>query len=123
MLRWRLLLGTLIIAALVGLCWLDAQPISILAYPSPTPGVWLLPLVAIIAILATQETLSLAAKGNIRPPAWPVYFGNLLIVTGNWLVALISDILWRPEDRHIFYPNLYWWCITRRALMCKKTPD
>ena len=26
MLRWRLLLGTLIIAALVGLCWLDAQP-------------------------------------------------------------------------------------------------
>ena len=25
MLRWRLLLGTLLVAALIGLCWLDAK--------------------------------------------------------------------------------------------------
>ena len=37
MLRWRLLLGTLIIAALVGLCWLDAN--------AAVPGIWLLPVV------------------------------------------------------------------------------
>ena len=65
MLRWRLLLGTLIIAVLVALCWLD--------YRATMPGVWLLPLAIIAAVLATKELLDLAALAGLRPLRWTVY--------------------------------------------------
>jgi phosphatidate cytidylyltransferase len=82
MLRWRLFLGTIIIAAMVGLCWLDCTKSGSL------PGVWLLPLALAAAVLATQETLRLASLGEMRPMRWPVYVGNVLLVTANWAVAL-----------------------------------
>jgi phosphatidate cytidylyltransferase len=72
MLRWRLLLGTLIVAAIAGLCWLDAR----------SPGAGLLPLAIVLTLLGTAEVLYLARAGGIRPLAWPVYCGNLLIVAG-----------------------------------------
>ena len=78
MLRWRLLLGTLIVAALVAACALDAK------MPRESSGALLLPLALIAAVLATQEVLNLAAAGNMRPLRWPVYVGNLLIVAGAW---------------------------------------
>jgi len=77
MLRWRLLLGTLIIAALVGLCWLDAQ--------AARPGIWLLPVLLAFTLLATSEILHLARAGGLHPIGWPVYYGNLLLVLCQWL--------------------------------------
>jgi phosphatidate cytidylyltransferase len=79
MLRWRLLLGTLIVGALVALCWLDFQ--------ANTPGVWLLPVALVAAVLATKEVLDLAALAQLRPVQWPVYVGNLLLVSANWAAA------------------------------------
>ena len=77
MLRWRLLLGILIVAMLVGLCWLD--------HGASLPGVWLLPVAILFALAATDEILRLAEAGGLRPLAWPVYLGNLLLIVANWV--------------------------------------
>jgi phosphatidate cytidylyltransferase len=75
MLRWRLLLGTVFVAALAGLCWLDAR--------AATPGTWLMPLALLLALLGTQELLGLWSERPQRPLGWAVYIGNLLIVLAN----------------------------------------
>ncbi len=76
MLRWRLLLGTLIIAALAVLCWLDTHPEG--------PGRWLLPVAFIAAALATGEMLDLLAAAGMRPVPWVVYSVNFLLVLSGW---------------------------------------
>jgi len=76
MLRWRLLLGTLVVAALVGIGWLDQHAMI--------PGLWLLPVAVVFTVLASQEMLGLAQAGQIHPLPWTVYTGNLLILLSNW---------------------------------------
>ena len=76
MLRWRLLLGTAIIAALVALCWLD--------FHAAVPGVWLLPVALVVTLLATHETLDLLAAAGMRPTRWLVHAANLLMVLSPW---------------------------------------
>ena len=82
MLRWRLLLGTLIIAALAALCWLD--------HAAALPGTWLMPLAVIFAVLATGETSQLMAAAGMRPRAWLVYWGNALILLSSWIPVILS---------------------------------
>jgi phosphatidate cytidylyltransferase len=82
MLRWRLLLGTLIIAALVGLCWLDHRAADGLK------GVWLAPLLLLLAILASQEILDLEAANGLSPIPWVVYAGNLMVLFSPWVPFL-----------------------------------
>jgi phosphatidate cytidylyltransferase len=89
MLRWRLLLGTLLIAALVVLCWLDHATTAL-------PGAWLLPVAVAAALLGTKETLDLAALAGMRPPCWTVYVGNVLLVMSAWAVAL--DPSWQTPS-------------------------
>ncbi len=84
MLRWRLLLGTLIIAAMVALCWLD--------YRAPMPGMYLLPLAMLAAVMGTQEILDLASRAQLHPLRWTVYAGNILLVLGSWLLMLQATI-------------------------------
>lgn len=79
MLRWRLLLGTLIIAALVGLCRLDAT--------AHGPGIWLMPVVILITVLATGEVLNLLAGAGMHPIRWVVHLVNLLTVLSPWMLA------------------------------------
>ena len=83
MLRWRLLLGTLIIAALVALCWLDSRETTM-------PGAWLMPVAVVVVALATKEFLDLAVVAGMRPVRWTVYVGNLLLATGTWL-AIVEE--------------------------------
>src|SRR5438045_1267519 len=85
MLRWRLFLGTIFIAALIGLCWVD--------YLASPPGIVLLPLALALCLLASQEYLGLlAARGgpptqqpnaDRQPIASIVYLGSLLVVLVN----------------------------------------
>jgi phosphatidate cytidylyltransferase len=82
MLRWRLVLGTVIIAALAGLCWLD--------HLASLPGTWLMPLAVIFVILATQEASQLMAAGGAQPRAWTVYCGNALILLSNWIPVILA---------------------------------
>jgi phosphatidate cytidylyltransferase len=86
MLRWRLLLGTLIVGLLVVLCWLDAG--------ADVPGSWLLPVALGVALLAANEVLDIAARAGIRPLRQPVFWGIALLVTSSWL-ALFFDGLRR----------------------------
>jgi phosphatidate cytidylyltransferase len=76
MLRWRLLLGTLIIAGLAGLCWLDVR--------AATPGLWLVPVAVVAAVLASQEVLRMARAAGMQALAWPVYAGNVIMVLAQW---------------------------------------
>src|SRR5262245_10994810 len=90
MLRWRLLLGTIFIAALIALCWVD--------HLISPPGLVLLPLALALCGLASQEYLSLlAARGSAdaarqpggsgsgvpQPIAPVVYAGSLAVVLAN----------------------------------------
>lgn len=75
MLRWRLSLGTLLVATLVGLCWMDAR--------AERPGTWLLPLAGLISLLASAEMLYLFSARGLRPASWPIYLGNLTLVLAN----------------------------------------
>ena len=88
MLCWRMLLGILIVATLVGLCWLDHAAEM---RGAAVPGVWLLPVAILFTLAATDEILRLAKAGGLRPLAWPVYLGNLLLIAGNWVPSVCCD--------------------------------
>lgn len=77
MLVWRLVLGTVLIAAVAGLCWLDAR--------AALPGAWLFPLSVVITLLASGEVLRMCRARGVLPATWAVYLGNLAIVSINWL--------------------------------------
>lgn len=83
MLAWRLLLGTVLVAAVLALCWADAQ--------AATPGAWLFPLAMLITVLGSGELLGLLQARGIRPAAWVVYLGNIGIVSANWLPHLLPQ--------------------------------
>ena len=82
MLRWRLILGAVFIAAIAGLCWLD--------YQSPMPGIWLMPLAILLSLLGSQEVLGMLAARDLRPSSSVVYGGNLLIVASNFVPVLLG---------------------------------
>jgi phosphatidate cytidylyltransferase len=106
MLHWRLLLGTLIIAALAGLCWMD--------HLAALPGTWLMPLALVAVVLATGEIVQLlTAAGaphrgdcpNFRvnengtapfaARAAIVYGGNVFMVLASWMPILLANFgLW-----------------------------
>ena len=89
MLRWRLLLGTGLAVLLVGLGWLDHVAAG------PAPGIWLVPAVVFFAGMATREFLALLAGAGIRPCAWAVYVGNLLVLASPWGPLLHRWVLGR----------------------------
>ena len=72
MLRWRLLLGVVFVAVLAGLFVVDHRL-------SP-PGIVLVPLVALLSLVASQELLAMMGARGLSPSSGVVYFGNLLIV-------------------------------------------
>ncbi len=82
MLRWRLLLGTLLISVLGVLCWLD--------HHASIPGLWLFPVGLLFALLATGEVLSLAGAAGAKPLPGTVYVSNLLLLASSW-VPLVWD--------------------------------
>jgi phosphatidate cytidylyltransferase len=93
MLRWRLLLGVLIVAGLIGLCWLDHQK----GLDGGPPGVVLLPLALLISLAASGEVISLLAAADRHPVAWVIYVGNALVVLSNvpalWMNMDIPPLL------------------------------
>lgn len=102
MLRWRLLLGILIVAALVGLAWLDH--LAEVQDPAAVPGVFLLPVAVLFAVTATGEVLRLAGGGGISPVPWAIYCGNLLLVASNWVPVVYRQ---DPETTPHFVPGAW----------------
>lgn len=86
MLRWRLIIGAVLIAGLAALCWLDAQ--------ASRPGVYLAPLALVAAALAAGEMLRMFRARGEAPAAWAVYVGALLPVAASGAAVVWHD---RPE--------------------------
>ena len=84
MLRWRLFVGTLIIAVLVGLCWLD--------HLTAVAGAYLFPVAILFAVLAVGDALHLAAAAGLRPVAWTVYCGTLLVLIAGWIPTVCGRL-------------------------------
>jgi len=64
----------IILAVLLSLLWLDAQRAVF-----GVAGVWLMPILIALTIMATEEALSLfRAKGH-QPTAWPAYVGSVAV--------------------------------------------
>src|SRR4051794_36681226 len=76
MLRWRLLLGTIFVAALVGLCWLDVQ--------AAKPGQYLLWLAILLVVLSCEEVLSLLNARDLKPLPSVVYGGSLAVLLASY---------------------------------------
>ena len=95
MLHWRIPLGTLIVAALLGLCWLDHWLHGL----SGVPGIALFPVLVVFVVLAVREVLQLAAAGGVRPVPWVVYFGSLLVVTSSWISPLCYPFAYDVEEK------------------------
>lgn len=72
MLRWRLILGLLLIALLTALSWADARAMY--------SGIWLIPLAVLLCVLATREMLGFFYAIEKTPLAWTTYLGSLLPV-------------------------------------------
>lgn len=91
MLRWRLLLGTLLVGLVVLLGWLDAH--------ARMPGFWLFPLALAATLAGTGELLWMLGDWPSRPVAWVVYVGNAAILASNWLpYASGHRVLWPGEQ-------------------------
>ncbi|HEV3137236.1 MAG TPA: phosphatidate cytidylyltransferase [Pirellulales bacterium] len=86
MLRWRILLGALLIAALVGLLWLDAVTIP--------PGTWLFFLALAVGLAAAHEVATLLAAAGYRPLRGVIYGGTVLVISSN----AIPLFFWRVPD-------------------------
>jgi phosphatidate cytidylyltransferase len=86
LLRWRLLLGLILIGLLAGLCWLD--------YHAARPCTFLLPLAIVLGVLASGELLWLFAAKEIAPIPTVLYGGNLLIIGSNGI-----PLFWGAEPR------------------------
>lgn len=75
MLRWRLTIGAALIAALAGLCWLDAS--------LPRPGIALAALAIVAAALAAGEMLRMFRRRGVQPSPAALYIGTLLPVVAS----------------------------------------
>jgi len=73
-LRWRIILGSFLVALSLTLCWFDAH--------AGRPGVYLVLPAVILCLLATQEMLRLFRKLGQQPTAWTIYLGTLLPLLG-----------------------------------------
>jgi phosphatidate cytidylyltransferase len=78
LLRYRLILGAVLIAAFALLCWLDYHRTA-----GAPAGAWLFPIAVILSVLASGEMLGLLRAGGHEPIGWIVYLGNLFIVLSN----------------------------------------
>ncbi len=83
MLRWRLLVGSLLIVAVVLLGWMDHW--VQLHFPAWPPGSCLLPVGLVCLALATGEVLYLVRDSGLHPRRWSVYVSNVFLFLSVWL--------------------------------------
>ena len=94
MLSRRLCVGTLIIAFVLGLSWLD---FSIYRYEWTKGIIWLprgiilLPVYLICLVLLTREVLRLLNAAGLHPLASSVYLGTLFIAISCWIANIVQQ--------------------------------
>lgn len=84
MLRWRLIIGTALVALLLGLCWLDAR--------ADYPGVYLFPLALVLCTLGADELVAMFRAVGHNPHRVATIEATLVALLGACV-----PIFW-PED-------------------------
>ena len=102
MLRTRLIVGTLLIAVLVGLSWLD--------HLAAIPGMWLAPALIALVVLATQELLGLWTPSGLKPIAPVVHLGNLLVLLSPWVPIACALAGYAAPSQPVTAPTPSWSC-------------
>lgn len=82
MLRWRLLLGSGIVSALVLLCWLDLR--------AAWTGIWLLPLALAATVAGGDEVLALVVPPGVAAPRAAVAGGSTLVALASWAAHAVA---------------------------------
>ena len=101
-LRWRLLSASIIISLLLGFIFLDYFR------PGETPtGLWMIPLLLAVTVLATGEALTLLKSGNLEPVPWAVYGSTLMVVTGS-LLPIFYELSGSAYPRDCPFGQLGW---------------
>ncbi len=95
MLRWRILLGTGLIAAVAALMVLDQY--------AGTPGAWLILVALVVGLAGAHELLTLLSAGGRHPPSSVIYGGTALVIASNAI-----PILWRPVAENHALERLAW---------------
>jgi phosphatidate cytidylyltransferase len=80
MLHWRIIVASLLIAILIGVCWLDQL--------AAIPGLYFLPLGCLFLIGASAELMHLLEVRGLKVQRTVVYGGNLLLLAGSWAPIL-----------------------------------
>ncbi len=93
-LRWRLLVSALLLTPLIGLLVVDYR------WNGDVPGIWLWPVLALLTLLGVGEVLDLLAERSLRPAAWSVYVGALLVAA-----ASLAPSLWRAPGTAVADPT------------------
>jgi phosphatidate cytidylyltransferase len=101
LLKLRLLSATVIISGLIGLLYLDYQ------YPCGAPGIWLLPLAMIVAVMMIYELLDLWRDRPDRPAPWPLYVGAPLTILLT-AAPLLWTLIGRPYPADCLLGRLGW---------------
>jgi phosphatidate cytidylyltransferase len=83
MLRWRLILGVLLVAAFVGFCWLDSNV--------SRPGAFLLPAAMMLSWMAVVELLEMFNTRGRQPAPWTLYCGVLIAVLAAGVPILYPE--------------------------------
>jgi phosphatidate cytidylyltransferase len=94
-LRWRILLGAGLIAALAALMVLD--------HHWRTPGVWLLLLALAVGLGGAQEVVRLLSTAGRRPLPSVIYGGTLAVIASN-----AACLFWRPVSESHALERLAW---------------
>jgi phosphatidate cytidylyltransferase len=87
LLRWRLLLAVVFVAALAGLMRLDFLG---------APGVFLMPLALVAGLGGAHEVVTLLARSGYAPLAGIIYGGSFLVIASN---AIPMFVLRTPDDQ------------------------
>lgn len=91
MLRWRLTVAMLIIAPTLGLLLADYH------WNFGLPGIWLVPLLPLIAAAAAAELLSMLRAKQLQPCGWTVHAGTQAVMLGALApIVMPPDSAWWP---------------------------
>ena len=90
MLRWRILLGAVFIAVLVGLLWAD--------FVTSPPAVWLFVLSLGVGLLAANEIVTLLDAAGYQPLSAVIYGGTLLVIASNAIPLFWLSV---PDERPV----------------------
>jgi len=85
LLRWRLFSAGIILAVLLSLLWLDARQAVF-----GVAGVWLIPILLALTVMATEEALSLLRAKGHQPVAWPAYVGSVAVALAACLPTIAA---------------------------------